>query len=233
VYALVRQAKAETHRVHTQGVQQKSGDGDASPGTHQVWLATVELAEDLACHGQIGILRRDQVRSGTVFGRVDARLYTGRSVASDVLLDCCCDLRGILVGHQAAGDLGMGHRRNHGLGACARKPAPQAIDFQRGSSPGAFQRGVARLAKERTHTQLAHIGLLIEWHRGDSLPLLRGERGHVLVETAHRNATISAVHRIQQPHECVERVLDGAAIGARMDVMIRAAYLDLHATDAS
>ena len=67
--------------------------------------------------------------------------------------------------------LADGLRRNHGLCAGADKAAGHAVDFKRGTRPGALEHGVVRFAGEdsRTDFRLA-IVLFVE---GQRLPRLQ------------------------------------------------------------
>src|SRR5690606_5091328 len=158
--------------------------------------------------------------------------HARRRVLPDVGFDRVQYLLGVLVGHKAARDLGVGFAGQYRLGALALEAAPHAVHFQRGSRPQPLQRRVARLAEGLGHADFRQELGFVERHPGQLFLLPGRQLPDVVVEAFDQDLTVGRAETGDDGRQRVQRILDGAAIAARVQVAFGALDVDLQGADA-
>ena len=125
-------------------------------------------------------------------------------------------------------DLGGGARGDHGFGAGSGEASGDAVDFERGPRPGAFEHRIAGLAGElrRTNFVLQEIFFI----EGQVFPTaLFGGRGRrdVVIHAGNLNLAVGVFHFRQQFDQAEYRVGRRAAVHAGVQIARRAAGFDL------
>ena len=139
----------------------------------------------------------------------------------------------ILVRHQTHRNLRMRLARNDRLRPFADVAAPDAVHVQARTDAHALQRRETLLACERLHTQAAHIFLRIVRCPAQHLPVFPAQLDHVVVEALDGDVAILVDQRIDHLAERVDRIVDRAAVVARVKVFLRPLDRNLHVGDAA
>ena len=131
------------------------------------------------------------------------------------------DVVGILVRHQAHGDLGEGAGGNHGLGSGSGEAAGHAVDFKRRTRPRAVENGVAGFAGQdfRSDFGLA-ILLFIEGQPLPGLEFVFARLLHALIEAGDKHLAIGVLELADDFDEGKERIGRCAAVHAGMEVSL-------------
>ena len=130
--------------------------------------------------------------------------------------------------HQPEAHLGHGLGRDHGLGALAGKPAPDAVNLEGGKGPDPLQHGELLEPDQGPpgHLFLEKL-LLIE---GEALPVLAlrlGGRLDRLVELGDIDPPGASLQVGEQTNQGFHRVGRRAAVAARMQIPLQGPHLNL------
>src|SRR6266567_4034659 len=152
---------------------------------------------------------------------------------SNVLLDKFGDLVRILVRYEARREFSKGLGRNDGLGAFALIAAPYAVQFECRARPKPLDGGKALFAEiARCADSLLKI-FFLPGKGIESFPFgLRNLRDRI-VETWHGDTEIPVVKFREQLRQDRERIGNGAAINAGMQIALRAGQFDLIVVQAA
>ena len=112
----------------------------------------------------------------------------------------------------------MGFVGQHGLGAVPLEAAPNAVDLQCRADPRTLACRVARLSEALLQPQILQIDFLVKGNAGNGRALIVRKLYYILVKAVHGNASMLIVHGVEQLYQRVDRVLDGAADHARMEI---------------
>ena len=141
----------------------------------------------------------------------DEGLQRGRSKASPI-----CSA--FWLGTKAASDFDAGAVGEDGFGAGALIAGGQAVDFEGGAGPFAFEGGEAGFAEEFFHAQFGGVlGIIV----GEGFPhvaLVFGEREDVIIEAGDGDAAVGIVKFGEHFAEGVGGIGDGAAVHAGVEV---------------
>ena len=100
------------------------------------------------------------------------------------------DLLGLLIRHEAEGELGPRPRGDDGLAAFFLIAAGESVDLDGGPGAAAFGRGVALFPEQFRHTEEAREGPVVVRGAGELPALIGGERFDVIVEAGHGDASV-------------------------------------------
>jgi hypothetical protein len=139
----------------------------------------------------------------------------------------------VLIGDQAAGDLGRRLRGNHGLGAVARVAAPDAVDVEGRPRPGALQRGEAGLAALFAETDLAEKATRVEAEPAPRLSRRRVDLADRVVEARHRHLALVVVQGGEQPAQRIQGIEHRPSVHARVQVAAGAFEIELEVDEAA
>ncbi len=128
------------------------------------------------------------------------------------------DLLGVLIGHQAATDLGRGDGRQDRLGARPDVSAPDPVNFERGARAAPFSHGELRLAKGCRGARLGNDMRLFPRQPGNIGPLGGVQYPHFVVETRHQHPALVVFEARQQLGEGHDGILDIPAIAPAVQV---------------
>ncbi len=151
----------------------------------------------------------------------------GRGDGQDMIAERGEDPVRVLIGHEAAADLGVGVGRDDRLAALALEPAPQAVDVERRPGAASFEGRIAGLAVERGQAEAREIRRLVERQVGDQGALLGAQLDHVVVEARDEDPAVLVLEPGDDPGEGVRGIVDRAAVAARMEVDRRPRHVDL------
>src|SRR5262249_51188576 len=137
--------------------------------------------------GVIRIHRHGRARAQ----HADLRLNSSGRYLSDVFLVGVDHAFGILRGNQANADLGGGLCGDDGLRARACESAGDAVDFQGGTGPGAFEHGETGLAREPRCADFAiQKFFFVEWQNRPAVFLSGRGRLDVVVDSWNLNVSV-------------------------------------------
>ena len=194
------------------------GDGGAFPGEDRA--AGVDLPQDVLRHAGDG--RVDgQAEAGLVAG--DLRELEGeaaRAVGLEVRLEAVPDVRGRLVGHQAAGELGEGVRGDDRLGAGPAVAAVDAVHLDGGAEGVAHDGRHAALAADGEDADLLLVGVLVEAALGGQGELGLGGVDDAVAEARHGDGAVGVVQRGHERGDALRGVGRQAAVLARVQVVL-------------
>ena len=186
--------------------------------------------------GLLGNLKNRRVIGGNpgFAGAEDLELamYGLGQELANVGLDELGDLLGILVGNEPRGKLGVGFGGDDGLGAFALVATPHAVQFERWANPQALDGGEALFADVggRSHGALEVLRLPRQFVQGFALG--GGNLGDVVVEAGNGGAEIVVVELGEEFRKNGQRIGDGTAIDAGVQIAHRAGELDLIVVEA-
>jgi len=161
--------------------------------------------------------------------QLDFAGHSRRRKLRHIIADQLHDLKRVLIGHQAAGDLRGTESREYGLAALAGPSAHQAIDFKRGARSNPLVDRISCLTIVPADTRLSFEAFQGKRRLGQFGPLVVTQRAHPVVESRHGDPPIGIMHGSQDIHQRVQRVMHRAAINPRMKIMSGAAHNDLKA----
>ena len=137
------------------------------------------------------------------------------------------DVVGILIGHQAHGDLGRGLGGNHGLGAGGDEASGHAVDFERGARPGAVEDRVAGFSGEDFG---ADFGLaVVLFVEGQTLPgfeFVLGRSLDAFVEAGDQDFALGVFQLADDLDQGEERIRGSASVHAGVQVGLGAVGFD-------
>ena len=130
---------------------------------------------------------------------------------------------GVLIGHQAHRDLGRSLGRDDRLRSGGGEASGHAVNFQRGTRPGAIQHRVSGLAGENLG---ADFGLaIVLFVEGQTLPgfqfVLR-RSFDVFVEAGNQDLALRVFQLADDFDQREERIRRGAAVHAGVQIGLRA-----------
>ena len=143
---VIVQAEADQNAIHTKDILEDSDDGNGTAGTLQNRVALELGLEGLGLRGSSHCFRKFPRPGCRRRGRRMLTLQSFGTCFFTKVLKGLEDLLRVLLSDQPEGELGMGLRRQHGLGASTGVAAPDAVDFRRGPRPDQFQNGLALFA---------------------------------------------------------------------------------------
>src|SRR5208282_3490770 len=232
VGVFIGQAEANQDTGNFKGVVHLRDEGNGAAFADEHGL----LAETLL-QGFLGNLenRRLISRNPGFAGAEDLEfaVYGPGQELANVGLDKLGDLLGILVGNEPSGKLGVGFRGDDGLGAFALIAAPDAVQFKRWANPQALDGGEALLADVcgRAHSALKILHLPRQF--GQGFTLSGRNLGDVVVKAGHGDAEILVVEFGEEFRKNGQRIGDGTAIDARVQIAYRAGQRDLIIVEAA
>ncbi len=174
------------------------------------------------------MVRRDRVGGHPGGVRAGLHPHTGLCLRADVADDGVEDGVGILARHEAAGEVGDGAVRDDRVLAAGA----HAVDLEGRAGPEPLEGRVARLAVQLGHAEVGLIGVVVPGDGSDLVSLVGAERGDAVVETLNGDGAVGGVQAREDAGEGGRRVGDGAAVAARVEVVIGATYLDVQADKA-
>ena len=148
------------------------------------------------------------------------------SVLFEIVFHQSGNLLVVLVGHQAAGEFGVGLRRQHGLGAFACVAAPHSAKVEAGTHAHALDLGVAFLAAQSLHTEAVLVVFLIVRCHIEQFALAGGTFNDVVVEMRNGDVVVFVGAFGNHLAQGVERVGHAAAEEAGVEVGVGAGDLD-------
>jgi len=138
----------------------------------------------------------------------------------------------VLVGNQAAAQLGRGPGRDDGLEAVAGEAAADAVELQRGPRPDPLVQAVVRLPpglRRAGHRRPFRRDPLRAARQQGALLVVQG--ADVVVEAGDGHPPLGVVQPGQKLGQRLDRVVDGAAVVAAVQVAARAVDGQLHLHD--
>ena len=145
---VIRQADAEQEGIDAQDFLELVHDGDGAAFAHEDGFAFERLFQraQRGLGGRAG--GREMIGFAAVAG-VDLDAHGGWADFFEPGADGLADVRGFLVGHEAAGDLGTGPGGHDGLAAFALVAAGEAVDLKGGAGGALFFFNSASLSGKR------------------------------------------------------------------------------------
>ncbi len=134
---------------------------------------------------------------------------------------------GILVGHEPGGKFGVGLGGNHGLGAFADVAAPNAVEFKGGTGPKLFDDGESLFANIARGSNRFFKIFFLPRQRLEGFALRVAKLGHVIVKAGDGNAEILVVQFGKELGQDGERIGDGAAVDAGVQIAGRSSQFNL------
>ena len=116
-----------------------------------------------------------------------------------------------------------GPTRDHG----ERAAALHAVHLEGRARPEALERREPGLAVQRGDADLDAVGLLVEGHPRERIPVGDRERADVVVEAGDGHRAVGLVQAGEELRQRVQRILDRAAVPARVEIAPRAGDDDL------
>src|SRR3989449_8489101 len=156
-----------------------------------------------------------------------------REQLANVLLDLLGDLVRVLARHQARGEFGVGLCGNDGFRTVSRVSAPDSVELARRARPQPLDNGGAFFPAITGRADGLAKLLLLPGKRIERLALGPGELGDVVVKTGNRDAEILVVQPGKQLTEDGERVGNGSAKNAGVQILRRAGNLHLEIVQAA
>ena len=190
VQVVVGKAEAHHDGGNLQSFVEVVDDGDRSPAADEHRFFLECIVQRFGCGLDVWIVGTDHggrtFAPDFNFGLDTFRRKLLHKVG--VLLE---DVVGILVRYQAHGNFGCGFGGNHCLGTGGDESAGHAVNFERGSRPGAIENRVAGFAGEdfRADFRLA-VGLLVKWQALPGLEFIFAGRLHALVEAGDQHVAL-------------------------------------------
>lgn len=117
VLKLVLQAKTKDDGVSSKELEKQSIGRDGSTRANSVGFLAVKILQDGRGNLKTTVIRRNEVRNGAVLSPVGRYFHPPRGDFIHVANEEIGNLGRVLIGHQAAGNLGMGCTGQNGFHA--------------------------------------------------------------------------------------------------------------------
>src|SRR5262249_44086832 len=137
------------------------------------------------------------------------------------------DVVRVLIGDQAAGDLGVGATGCYRLDPVALEPTPETVEVDGRPYPASLQHGVARFAPKRRGIKRCPECLVVERNGRDLRALRRRQLFDRVVEPRDRDASVGRVEGRDELDECLDGVRRRRAVLTGMEVAAAGLNVDL------